>query len=430
MTESIEILHSGKKALSQRLSGFDLVFSSFFTLVFLYNHKLSEKKLIDSLKKAMQLNPYICGRLKGLESTKPIITAEDDGILWITQFYNKEIEDFIGYLDLHPDEGLIVPQNPAVNENTPLLQIKLSLYRNASALAVTFHHAVCDMPAFLNFLVDWAKLSRRKEPGSVDLNREHFHEVKLEDDNYKNNFFPVTGVNNDLLERKRSPSWKANFLLTGEFMQKLLSDARLKGFKGGFGAKDSLWISYVWKLIVKNRSSTYTKSTFSQVYNSRCLLGLNTNYFGNAGIFPFFHMNVSEVNGAPIEAIAKRVLSLRNKVLGEKDNLRRNIAFWDLVLEKKKLQNYWPAITEFLLNGEVLINNLSKLPFYSLDFGSGSPVWVDFPNREKPFRNIHVLPSPNDKKDVVLFVTLPKVELEKFAQESSIFLLDGKLPNL
>ena len=227
-------------------------------------------------------------------------------------------------------------------------------------------------------------------------------------------------MDSDSFDKRRSLSKKANFRLSASFMQELFVDARSNGLKGGFGLKDSLWTAYIWKLVTVNRPATMRVATFSQVYNSRSLLGLSKNFFGNAGIFPFFHIENDRLRNIPIEAIAKDILSLRNKAFSARDSLCRSIALWDSKLSQGKLTNYWPMILKYLMRGEVLINNLSKLPFYDFDFGTGPPVWVDFPDRDKSCRNIHVLPAPEKNGDLLLFVTLPEAELNKFFQDSSI----------
>lgn len=415
MTVISRVIFAGRKESFQPLNGIDTALPGFATYIFLYDDALCDERLIKSLEKALHLNPYFSGRLKNINTAEPIITACDSGVLFATESYDENILCFHSNNSPYMERSYIKPDIFFVDEYTPVLQIKLSKYRNGSILGVSFHHNVCDGQSFFNFLHNWGKLARGEQPNEVVFNRRLVKELAIGDGVQPAEKFPVVKVGREWAPPKTKSAIK-NFRLTAGFIKQLLKNAKSNGVKESVGLETNLWIAYLWKLIDSVQTSD-GQFPLVQIYNTRALLNLPKGYFGNTVAFPILQLEGEELVDIPLEAITKYIQLSYYQLIRNADQFRKDIAFWDTLKHERKVTQYRHQALKLLEEGRaIVINNLTTQPIYDLDFGSGVPIWTDFPNRGLAIRYVQALPAPEKNGDIILLVSLPDAEMAEFSK--------------
>lgn len=416
MNQINRVIFSENTCCPQPLNGIDLLFSGYINFVYIYDHVLCENVLIESLRKVLSSNPYFSGRLivEGVE--EPLVTACDSGVLFFVESHNEKLMSPAACYGSHIDRACIVEMDSHTDRYTPLLQIKLVQYENSSTLGISFQHTVCDAISIFSFVNSWTKIARGEEPTKMAFDRKLVHSLAMRNSDSPDEHLPIVEVDSSLLVKPEGSS-KRTYRLASDSLSALLGNAESESHPG---MKHCIWPAYVWKLITKNRKSCPERVAFSQVYNSRPLLGLSKNYFGNALIYPFFQMYKEEVDESSVELIAKKIFYLREVFSEFPDSLYKDIAYWDARMRDGTIHQYWPKVVELGLEGEVVFNNLTKQPIYQTDFGSGPPVWFEMPGREAAIRNVYAWPAPEENGDIILFITLPTEEIADLDQSLSL----------
>ena len=273
MYVSNKIIVSNKSGDAQILNGTDLIFSGFSTHVFFYDHILCETILIESLKKALHLNPYISGRIKKVNSSEFMITACDSGVLFFVETYNEKICTFYSSDSSYLDRSFINLNNSAFDEYTPLLHVKLSLYENGSILGVSFYHTACDGVSFFDFLNSWGKLARNEKVNAPDFNRNQVKKLAIGDGEHAVKNIPSVKFDYSLLTPRKKSS-KGVFRLTSSTINGLFKKIKKTETKDHAGLKYAVWQAYIAKLILSNQTSGSDSVSITLVYNSRSLLGV------------------------------------------------------------------------------------------------------------------------------------------------------------
>lgn len=420
MSAISRLIYAEKQEDFQQLSGIDASIPSFATYVFLYNHVLCEETLTESLKKALYLNPYFSGRLKNIDTSAPFITACDSGALFVSETYDEDILCFYSSDSPYLERSYIRSEiNTPTDEYTPVLQIKLSKYRNGSILGVSSHHSVCDGASFFDFLNNWGKLARGEEPTPAVFDRQLFKQLALGEGLSPDENFPIMKVDSEWRWPENKSATKS-FRLTVSFTKQLMKNAKANGLKESVGIETSLWVAYLWKLLVSLQASGDITTPLVQTYNTRALLNMDKGYFGNAVAFSKLQLEKEELTKLPIETIAKYILHDYYNLIKNPDRCRRNIAFWEARMHDKTVKQYKHEAVQLHRQGiAIAINNLTTQPIYDIDFGSGAPVWSEFPDRGVLFRYVKALPSPEKNGDIILLVTLPDAEMAEFSKHLS-----------
>ena len=407
--ESIRIIFSGRNLDPQPLSGLDVLRNGYVNLYFVYDHLLDEEILIKSLEKALFLNPYFCGRIMDLDTSVPIITACDSGVLFYVETFSEKIQCFLSIGEKH-----VKPIKSIIHKHSPLLQIKLSNFINGSILQIAYSHCVCDGQSLFDFLHYWSQLARNKEPGDFHFDRTAYKKLSLGDGVNPDKLFPVFTPDKKIFELPYE-SINRTFRLTSDFVDGLVNDALMHGIKNDGGLRNSIWTAYVCKLVTSVLKTDQSIVSFISVSSSRFLLGLKKEYFGNATMTSYLKFKKHKIPSTSIEAIAERILSFRNKLITSCDNLRIDIAYWEARVRDKKTDNCIYEVTKHLLNKSgVYFNNLTSYPIYEMDFGSGPPVW--FNPRLSGSQSVFATSSPEKNGDIILYVGLPVDEMTELSK--------------
>lgn len=406
---------------SQRLNAVELMLTDYVSYVLIYDHILCEKKLINSFKKALNLTPYLSGRIKGIESRNPIITGNDSGVLFVSEHYDQKINNTTPISAPHIKNSCINIGRQHFDEDTPVLQVKLSKYKNGSTLGLHFHHSVCDAVSFINFLKGWAAIARNEEPFTFLFNRNLLRRNAYGRGAHPSKSFPVKKLSGTW-RLSKGRSHKSTFRLTSKFLTRLLKQAKAKGIQEEVGLKHSLWSAYIWKLMASAcHDFSFDTTNLLLVYNTRKLLNLDKNYFGNAIAFPLLRESRDELRQKSIESIGEKIHSCYIDLINDPIQVRKDIAFWNKKIGYDEgLQHVYESLALMSEGKTISINNLSTQPIYDIDFGSGNPIWFEHIDLESGVRDVEAFPSPERNGDIILFISAPKPELLEISRHLNL----------
>ncbi len=403
----------------QSLNGIDLKLQGFVSFVYIFSRPLCEEAMIDGLKKALHKYPYLSGRIKNLQTNKPVKSACDSGVLLSVERYNEGIPE-----KLHDNAELIArscinPDSALEPDDIPVMQIKICHYKNASTLGISYDHAVCDGWSIYNFVNDWGKLSRGldREIEDWEMDRNTYGEMSLGDGSIESTHIPIVQSSRQLSQPKDEPCQAKTFRFSKADIDKLVANAVNKGVDNVRELKYGLIPAVIWKTIASNASNMGDYLSFTQVYDSRSLLGMGKHYFGNALVFSFLEKEKQLFFDMSVEEIGSEILSMRNELQEHSDDIRVEIAYWKRLIEKNKVGEYQYGAIERYIQGQVYFNNMTKQPIYDVDFGEGPPIWFDYPGRTNWARHISALPAPEGNGDIIILVTLPEDEMARFSQQ-------------
>ncbi len=144
-----------------------------------YNKRLDETTLISSLKKTLALFPYLTGRLFFDKMGLPYIKANNAGVLFTTEEKNIPLPNYtndnpVNFQASNYMHNICKQQR---DENTPLLQIKLSQYLNGSILGFTSDHIQLDGFSSGLFMNAWAAIACCEEPPKPIIGRYQLTEM-------------------------------------------------------------------------------------------------------------------------------------------------------------------------------------------------------------------------------------------------------------
>ncbi|HEX5401906.1 MAG TPA: acyltransferase [Pseudonocardiaceae bacterium] len=141
------------------------------SLVLFYEHALDVSRLADGLATALDRVPVFGGRLRTGADRRLEIVCTDDGVPLSTYDVDESLPDAISRVAL-AGAGLVdhVDAPKARVGGLPLLTIRVNrLAGGATALGISWHHAVADMQGFIVLLRAWSAAIEGSPPTDVDL---------------------------------------------------------------------------------------------------------------------------------------------------------------------------------------------------------------------------------------------------------------------
>ena len=415
---SEELVVGSVTAAPQRLTGLDrLCLQGWLPRILIWNCQLDIKLLISSLKKAIDLYPYVAGRLCSQLDTHDFIIANNKGVKFTVDSYNKKIPidisketiDIYQYDDVDELAHQVDPES--VDEKTPLLQIKLSIFNNGCVLGTTVNHGLMDGMARFNFMSAWSDFANSEIPPAPDLDRWHLQERANRDD--------IT-VETDyyLSEDKQLPSeTKCNYdILKMDifFINKLIEGVKKHQLKNEFISKQDVIHAYLWSLIVDDESSKDSETTtFTLIYDFRKRCDLSTYYFSNAYEVLNITKPVEKISNASIYEIARYIRSTINSLSQEK--ILSNLCFLGSNEAYGKNEMMRRKDVEINQSGCLFVANDTKFHYCNIDFGSETPIYSSrlLPSKyrfKSPYICINECPSFDGS--VICEIALPEKKMQ------------------
>lgn len=416
----IKVITGTKVASAQPLSPIDLIYKDIYSIIaFVYDYELQEDSIYDGLMRSLDINTYVGGRLSGALTKSPMIHGNNKGIVFSSCKYDSIIpeyssENLIKSSDKAEKYLLECPAD-SLDENTPLVQIKLSNYINGSVLCVSFCHALCDASVF-SFLRDWSRMCRNIAISSPENDRDLLSKIY---EKYTTNNL-IDNVKEPVFESCTSKMKKVGFGAF-EVEGRYIDDTYEKLIHGSdnqeFFSRQDFVVAYILKNLFACIDLKEAEYSVGMIMDIRKLMGLPASYFGNAVASMDIIKRGEFFRDESLLSIAKYVRKTINnhdldKAFG---GLRATIN--NLKNNGDKDKDKEQAEDKFLDN-KICINNYTKLPIYDVDFGEGAPVWAEsltaitVPGMTRG-RSVIAWPSSSTDGGVVYHVILPMDELLK-----------------
>lgn len=172
-------------------------------------------------------------------------------------------------------------------------------------------------------------------------------------------------------------------------------------------------VAFLYLLLLRCGNGIQNCRPLSIACNIRSVLELPASYLGNAMSFRHFQPDTGQIREMDIQTIARHVRNLQSGITAKE--LRRDLAFWQKRSADGTAAHFAPEATQLALSGGILIDDKSRFDFYALDFGGGTPIWIDTPPQPSPApiaRGVLMLPAPPTTGGIDLHVSLPFSEMD------------------
>jgi shikimate O-hydroxycinnamoyltransferase len=380
-----ELLTSGVAGPSIPLTGIDIMarVTTVHRLI-AFQHSLDGDELRAGLARSLRDFPVLTGRLKR-DADNLQIVLNDHGLL----LERVDIDEAIPALGktalLKPGARRLsvrLSLSPA-DKDRPLAGIRVTRFSNGTVIAFSTIHSLCDGHSAWMFMNSWSQYVRCAKTTIVPyLDRRRL--IRLgEESQDKGPCFENRFLHLGSWQRTKVCACLLMNYLGAKHIVYHLPEGYLKQKKQEVMRKlrDEEWVStqdVAAALILDavNHVLPGDSGEVSAFYNLRGVDGLRVpdSYFGNAVV-----ARTWKETREP-DQLARIALNLRRR----KQAITRDSVSADLgYLERERKQGTAHALVQASIPAScrrgILINNYSRFPIYSVDFGKGPPVWCDYP---------------------------------------------------
>ncbi|MEU7627494.1 acyltransferase [Streptomyces hygroscopicus] len=396
-----------------RLSVYDMLIGLVYTpRTFFYRQTLDGAALRDSLSRTLRNFPMVSGRMKKDSDGRLSVLCDDSGVRFIETTASEPMPDHGPHHTAKKGINRYLTQvNPlqVADRDTPLFTVKLThMQGGGSVLGVTMNHAVADGSAYMRFLESWSREHRGlgyAKPGHDRGLIDALADPVARDARSDSAHFTVTkrGRKSAYVGRVLFSSIaKVSTMVTTRFSAAELAAmkdaamADLAGTKRWVSTNDAL-TAHLWKVLgaLRGRPDT-SPERLGLLADFRAFVGeaVPDDYWGNTVTNTRPGMTAAELRSRPLGEVASAVRSGYAENTEEK--IRQETAFLCAQYEAGRLKRILPTMTLDKFENTIVINNWSKLPFYDLDFGQGTPFWYDVPALPTPW-TVLMAPTPADQ---------------------------------
>ncbi|MGV9856624.1 acyltransferase [Streptomyces sp. NPDC003442] len=396
-----------------RLSVYDLLIGLVYTpRTFFYRETLDGEALRASLSRTLLHFPMVSGRMKKDPDGRLSVLCDDSGVRFIETHASVPMPDHGPHHTAKKGINRYLSHvNPlqVVDHDTPLFTVKLTHMKGGgSVLGVTMNHAVADGSAYMRFLESWSREHRGLEytgPGHDRSVIDALAAPVAQDAPSDNPHFTVTrrGGKSVFVSRVILGSIaKTTTMVTTRFTAAELATmkdaamADLAGTERWISTNDAL-TAHLWKVLGALRARPDTsEERLGLLADFRTSAGaaVPDDYWGNTVTNTRPGMTAAELRERPLGEVALTVRS--GYAANTEEKIRRETAFLCAEYEAGRLKRVLPTMTLDKFESTIVINNWSKLPFYTLDFGQGTPFWYDVPALPTPW-TVLIAPTPADE---------------------------------
>ena len=368
------------------LTAFDLFYAKDRPqMLFVYEYRLDVEILSDALLSISRINPDISSRVIRMNDRYYLRESSTDLEVSVAHF-DYPMPEFGPSLPLEDPTDMfgMSVADQITNLDEPICRIQINTFRSAHCiLAVKLCHALCDATGRGLFLSALARVyrSRIALPG-FDTRREKLlprHPASLRAlESMSTLFSPDT--------EPRPKSWIGTcdyrvLQISSASLARLraaLLDGDIQSSRQLISAQDLL-ATKIWSDIAQ--SNGYARSTLLKIENFRrnTDTGIDGSYFANA--LAIATIDYDFTGSTDLQDIARVIRAGSEKAVST-----QNVA---------RLAAYDPVSDSVGFGGEadtkyILLNNLSKFPVNTFDFGGGPPIWTG--GLCRPARNICLFP--------------------------------------
>ncbi|MCQ8193438.1 acyltransferase [Streptomyces rugosispiralis] len=395
-----------------RLSVYDMLIGLVYTpRTFFYRETLDGEALRASLSRTLRHFPMVSGRMKRDPDGRLSVLCDDSGVRFIETSASVPMPDHGPHHTAKKGINRYLSHvNPLqlVDHDTPLFTVKLTHMKGGgSVLGFTMNHAVADGSAYMRFLESWSREHRGlgytgpgHDRGVIDA----LAEPVARDARPDSPHFTVTrrGMKSVFVGRillgsiaKTTTMVITRFTAAELATMKDAAMADLAGTGQWISTNDAL-TGHLWKVLGALRARPDTsEERLGLLADFRAFAGgaVPEDYWGNTVTNTRPAMSAAELRSRPLGEVAMAVRS--GYAANTEQKIRQETAFLRAEYEAGRLKRILPTMTLDKFENTIVINNWSKLPFYSLDFGQGTPFWYDVPALPTPW-TVLIAPTPAD----------------------------------
>ena len=278
-------------------------------------------------------------------------------------------------IDIHKYEGLkqliLEVENDCFDEETPLFQVKLSLFTNGSILATTICHGLADGTARFNLMSAWSDIALGLIPRTPILDRNVLRDDVIAKVIESSPSYRLSA--DSLFAQDPQLVCSSDVLrLEAEFIEALVNDVDNKISRSDFFSRQDVIHAYVWKVIsTLSDDECRGKSALYFVYDYRKKIGMSRDYFGNA--CDALILSKNSLKSCSISEIA---MFIRESIkCTSKDKVYADLRFLNTdLLRKNPIKARKKGLRKPFIKTYLILND-TKFDYYNIDFGSGKPFW-------------------------------------------------------
>lgn len=414
-------LHSGTTAPRQYVTGIDILHGHVCVpIVFVYKKGFdlahAEKALVETLKHYA----LVSGRYKKDEQGQVYNDGQDHGIDWRV----FQCKGPMPYSEHQPLGDHIKHYYPSfmpwqvIDKDRALLHVNINQFEDGGiVLAVTFVHSTFDALSVGIFMLNWSKISQGKAIDPLSFDRQvviDAGKTDVDTSDFKLLFKPgvwqATQIMSRLGWRALTSVRKEIFRVPAPTIQRWKAQAEAELPEAAKGITAARLVSaYVLRAISPNMPKGVPRS-ISMAVDMRFVRGLTLprNYFGNGLCYAKAVYTEQELATQSLAVLAERC-----KPPAEEVSAPTVSKLLTLVERARQAKNIWrlvfrPAVDT--LEGGIVQNNLSLMPIYDVDFGSGPPDWYE--TFAMTVRMMGLVPTPQKDGGIDLHMAASKAELD------------------
>ncbi|MDF2488525.1 MAG: hypothetical protein K0S77_1147 [Pseudomonas sp.] len=394
-----------------RLSGLDRMVESWADYLLVYPYCIEGGVFAEHLAKALDLNPYFAGRKMTLDQGMVVSGGNEgarleqvrvsgmlpDGVLM------GRYDQFDPFCDRTRREQ---HRRSKTSLKQPLLQIRLSVFDDATVIGFSVWHGLSDGTTFFEFLERLAECCQgRGTPVRLPV-FEPFQAA------------PGAVPEGALVDRWQYPDavQQSPVFAEGAFtLHEADIDRLLEGCVcPGFMRQDYL-IGYLWRLIVMTDTlEAGERTALYPVYDARQLMDMSPAQVGNLLCYPTVALRAGQVREAGLAELASHIRDAATARVLDSDTLQEELQAICAQVESGGQGRYLlQPLYESLYGHSVLFNNLTGMPWQRFDLGQGAPVHVDAPMHD-PLRFVQFFPCLSRPGALTVKVNLPESHLHRF----------------
>ncbi|MGP3940258.1 acyltransferase [Streptomyces sp. 6N106] len=417
-----------------RLSVYDMLIGPVYTpRAFFYRETLDGEALRASLARTLRTFPILSGRMKRDPDGGLSVLCDDGGVRFVEAYASEPMPD---YGPRHTaKKGLERHLSHAmpfwvVDRDTPLFTVKLTHMKGGgSILGLTMNHAVADGSSYMSFLESWVREHRglgypkpSHDRGVIDaLGASATGDTRM------------GGAHLTIIGRGEKSAFIGRALMgslgnvttvTTRFTAAELATmkdtamADLAGTERWVSTNDAL-TAHLWKVLGELRDRPdASEERLGLIADFRSFAGdaIPDDYWGNAVTNTRPGMTAAELRARPLGEVAAAVRA--GHAENTEERIREETAFLCAERDAGRFKRVMNTMGLDAFDSTIAINNWSKLPFYRIDFGQGTPFWYDFTSIPIPW-TVHIAPTPADQngaRDV--HMALPSAQVRALQEPS------------
>ncbi|MFR0672867.1 acyltransferase [Enterobacterales bacterium AW_CKDN230030176-1A_HGKHYDSX7] len=394
-----------------RLSGLDRMVESWADYLLVYPYCIEGGVFAEHLAKALDLNPYFAGRKMTLDQGMVVSGGNEGARLEQVRIPGRLPDGVLmgRYDQIDPFCDRTRREQHRRSKTSlkqPLLQIRLSVFDDATVIGFSVWHGLSDGTTFFEFLERLAECCQGRD---MPMRLPVFEPFRAA---------PGAVPEGALVDRWQYPEavQQSPVFAEGAFtLHEADIDRLLEGCVcPGFMRQDYL-IGYVWRLIVMTDTlEAGERTALYPVYDARQLMDMSPAQVGNLLCYPTVALRAGQVREAGLAELASYIRDAATARVLDSDTLQEELQAICAQVESGGQGRYLlQPLYESLYGHSVLFNNLTGMPWQRFDLGQGAPVHVDAPMHD-PLRFVQFFPCLSRPGALTVKVNLPESHLQRF----------------